>query len=338
MDLLERYLQAVKFWLPKSQQDDIVTELSEDLRSQIEEQESQVGRKLTQPEVEAILKKRGRPVLVANKYLPQQYLIGPVLFPIYKFVLKIAALCYLVPWFLVWIGFLSFDPRYRATHVVGRDLIAAWGSLWLSAIVMVGSVTIAFALLERLRPAFLEDWDPSRLPRIRDTKQIPRYTSVFGAVANVIFLGWWLNGMWSLTIFDHSGVRIVLTSKWETIFWVIALLSMATIAMFAVSFFRPYWTPLRAGIRLVLDAAGAGVFCWFLRAQILAEITVPNVTATRAAEITTAINTQMSRAFPLAIVVFAVILGLVDVGRILRLRSGKSHVAQGLGRQAQPLI
>jgi hypothetical protein len=35
MDLLDRYLQAVSFWLPKRQKDDIVAELSEELRSQM---------------------------------------------------------------------------------------------------------------------------------------------------------------------------------------------------------------------------------------------------------------------------------------------------------------
>jgi len=101
MELLERYLQAVKFWLPKEQKQDIIAELSEDLRSQVEEKETELGRKLSEVEVEAILRQRGRPVLVANRYLPQQYLIGPVLFPIYSFVLKIVALFYLVPWVLV---------------------------------------------------------------------------------------------------------------------------------------------------------------------------------------------------------------------------------------------
>ena len=203
-------------------------------------------------------------------------------------------------------------------------MLGAWGSLWLTAIVLIGSVTIAFALLERLRPRFLEDWEPSKLPPVRDSKQIPRYTSVFGAVANVIFLAWWLNGKWELTVFDRSGVRIVLTAAWQPIFWAIAILSLATIAIFAVSFFRPYWTTLRAGIRLALDVLGAGVFCWFLKAQILAEIIVPKVSAQRAAEITNAFNSQMSHSFPLAIVVFAVIIALVDVGRIIRLRSSRA--------------
>ena len=71
MELIERYLQAVKFWLPKAQKQDIIAELSEDIYSQMEEKESELGRKLSDLEVEIILKQRGRPVLVANRYQPQ---------------------------------------------------------------------------------------------------------------------------------------------------------------------------------------------------------------------------------------------------------------------------
>jgi hypothetical protein len=42
-DLLDRYLHAVRFWLPTSQQQDIVAELSEDLHAQIEEHRSPHG-------------------------------------------------------------------------------------------------------------------------------------------------------------------------------------------------------------------------------------------------------------------------------------------------------
>src|SRR5262249_24053149 len=72
-ELLDRYVHAVGFWLPKKQKADIMAELTEDLRSQIEEKEAELGRKLALPEVECLLKMRGRPVLVANHYLPQQY-------------------------------------------------------------------------------------------------------------------------------------------------------------------------------------------------------------------------------------------------------------------------
>src|SRR5439155_15304481 len=114
MELIERYLQAVKFWLSKNQRQDIIAELSEDIHSQIEERESALGRKLTDDDVEQILKQRGRPLLVAEKYLPQKSLIGPVLFPAYRFVLKLALLCYLVPWAAVWIGLVVLNPSYRS--------------------------------------------------------------------------------------------------------------------------------------------------------------------------------------------------------------------------------
>ena len=114
MELIERYLQAVGFWLPNRQKDDIIAELSADIHAQVEEQETTLGRKMNQAEVEALLKKRGRPVLVANRFLPQESLIGPVLFPVYCFILKVVSLCYLVPWLLITIGLMIANPALPA--------------------------------------------------------------------------------------------------------------------------------------------------------------------------------------------------------------------------------
>ena len=131
MQLLERYLQAVKFWLPKEQKEDIIAELSEDIHSQIDEKEAELGRKLNEGELESILKQRGRPILVANSYLPQQHLIGPVLFPIYRLVLKIVMLCYVAPWTATWIALLIFNSGY-ATKFAGHSWFEILGSLWAS--------------------------------------------------------------------------------------------------------------------------------------------------------------------------------------------------------------
>src|SRR5450631_915853 len=92
MDLIDRYLQAVKFWLPEPQKNDIAAELSEDIDAQVAEREVQLGRPVNEAEVGEILKRIGRPVLVANRYFPRESLIGPILFPVYRFVLKIAML------------------------------------------------------------------------------------------------------------------------------------------------------------------------------------------------------------------------------------------------------
>ncbi len=56
-------------------------------------------------------------------------LIGPAFFPIYRFVLKIVAACYLVPWIMVWFGFMIFDPAYRAAHS-GGGWIGTLGAFW----------------------------------------------------------------------------------------------------------------------------------------------------------------------------------------------------------------
>jgi hypothetical protein len=89
MDLRERYLQAIQTYLPKSQQDDILKELGENLRSQMEDKEAELGRPLNEDEVAVILKKHGHPMFVAARYRQTRHLIGSTLFPVYWFAVKI---------------------------------------------------------------------------------------------------------------------------------------------------------------------------------------------------------------------------------------------------------
>ncbi len=81
-----------------------------------------------------------------------QYLIGPTLFPLYTFVLKAVSFGYLGPWILVWIGMMVFMPAYRASHS-GMALLETWTHFWTLAFMLVGAITIVFAVLEILRRA-----------------------------------------------------------------------------------------------------------------------------------------------------------------------------------------
>ena len=90
MDLFERYLQAVRGFLPSRQQHDVVRELREDLRSQVEDREAELGRPLNKEEQEQMLKHLGHPWLLASRYQPRRQLVGPALFPFYWLILKIA--------------------------------------------------------------------------------------------------------------------------------------------------------------------------------------------------------------------------------------------------------
>ena len=62
-DLIARYLQAVSFWLPRAQRQDIAAELAADIQSQIDYREAALDRPITVPEVEELLRRRGAPIL-----------------------------------------------------------------------------------------------------------------------------------------------------------------------------------------------------------------------------------------------------------------------------------
>lgn len=264
MDLLDRYLHAVRFWLPKAQKKDIIAELSEDIRSQIEEKETELGRKLSEAELEGILKRRGSPFVVAQRYLPQRHLIGPVFFPIYRFVLKLVALGYLLPWMAVWTFLVIFVPSYRAQHP-GLELIKTLGTLWDIALYSFAMITIGFAIAERVRQRFdFEDrWNPRRLPRVRDTLRIPRGSSITELVFGFIFLLFWLGALKfpEITVPGTPPVRLTLGPVWQSfregLYIPVALLALAGMVVSCVNLVRPYWTRVRLGLKAAVNGISA---------------------------------------------------------------------------------
>jgi hypothetical protein len=260
MELLDRYLQAVGFWLPKKQKQDILAELDVDIRSQIEERETGQGRKMEPKEVEAVLKNQGSPFLVAQGYLPRRHLIGPVLFPIYTFVLQLLLLVYFAPWMLVWTVLAVFVPSFRAAHP-GPELLHTLSSLWFSALSTFTFVTLGFAIAEHLKVAdrISEKWTPRKLPAIKNVLRIPRSSSIAEIAAGAIFFIWWL-GIARLPVIhaqDGGSASWFPGRLWESFhgdFLIpVALLGAVEILIAVVNLARPVWTKLRLGIRAALD-------------------------------------------------------------------------------------
>ncbi len=188
MDLIDRYLVAVRRQLPATMQDDIVQELGDSLRSEAEEHERATGHPLTADEQAALLKKRGHPWLMASRYLPQQQLIGPALFPYYRQALKIVVFWVVLP-IVLFGGAINAIYSADSSAVWGRVLGAAWNG----AIYAVGIVTIVFAILdhEKLRITVLDNWNPANLPEPKVGRAIPRSETVLGLVFTLTFLVWW---------------------------------------------------------------------------------------------------------------------------------------------------
>jgi|SRR5579884_3126330 hypothetical protein len=301
MELLDKYLQAVKFWLPGFQQADIIAELRDDIRSEAEEREGVLGRTLTEDEWESLLKQRGRPMLVAEKYLPQRSLIGPVLFPAYWFVLRLALLCYFLPWIGVWIGLVMFSPAYRVQHL---GWAAAGDAYFLlsHALAAAAIVTLVFVILDRIKDKswLTNDWSPRKLPRVRNTQKISRTGSAFELIANVIFGIWWLKILWTLTIFEASGMKVVLPSDWHKFFWPFLLLVVGNIPLRVWNFVRPYWTRERRMARAVSNLATCIVLFFVVKdfAPVLAQ--GPAIAAGKVASLSWIITFGLSLAFAIA--------------------------------------
>jgi hypothetical protein len=318
MELLDRYLHAIEFWLPKRQRQDIIAELSEDLRSQIDEKEAELGRKLQNEEVEAILKRCGSPLAVALRYQPQQYLIGPTLFPIYRFVLALLVAGCVVPQFLVWLGFLIVDPAHRGyLHIENLGLTVVFFAFF---------TTLGFAILERngAMQERLNTWNPRKLPAVGDPNRIPRSNSLFEIGVVVVFNVWFARIFWPRPAIDLFGTQITLASVWKIIFWSYLILSTCNLAISGVNLFRPYWTRRRATFRLVADGLGAGLFCWLLKTQVLVGISASSLPAAKAIQLSNLINFWMVRMLPWAIVATLVILSF-DGYRIMRVRCVHLH-------------
>jgi len=253
MDLVDRYLQAVKFGLPKKQKQDILAELSDDLHSQIQEQEAMLGRSLNQDEIAAILKKFGPPMQVALRYQPQRYLIGPQVFPIYLFVLKLVWLCFFGPWFVIGVALDIFVAANHSGHY--RALTTVLDRFWLAALINLIVVTIVFALIDRYQPdGIWQNWNPLKLPQVRDVNRIPRSSSISELAWYGMISLWWAGAFHFPSI---PGLKIQpapVISRF--FFWPILLLVVGHAAIAAVNAFRSWWTRKRAFLRAALDALG----------------------------------------------------------------------------------
>ena len=209
MNLLDRYLLAVKKYLPWKRQDDVLAELKANLESQLEEKESDLGRPLTPDEMQDWVKHLGAPMVMAARYQPQQYLIGPTIFPMYWWVMRLALLWCLVIYSVVRaVEILANSPSGPA--VLEAVLGAPWSLLVTAAWVTAVFAAVEFATTHSLAkfPANVlgnVDWSPGTLPTAEDSAvEGKRPRSHAHAVGEVVF--GFLIVIWLLLIPGHPYV------------------------------------------------------------------------------------------------------------------------------------
>jgi len=266
MELIDRYLQAAKLALPRSQQNDVIRELTDEILSQVEEKEAALGRPLTEDEQVGLLKQLGHPMMLAARYRKQQYLIGPAVFPIYWLLLKLVLV-------LVLFGMAVAAVVVAAT---GRGLGAALGTLAqypFAAIYAFAWVTFVFAVMEYFQAKFnlSAKWDPRTLPKL--SKVAPRHSLVestaclfFGAVFGV----WWLVGLkHQFFIFGPGIAYLHFGPVFQTIYPLFVVLVMADIVRHTIALLLPGWEKGRFAFSLFFRAMNLLVLYFLINAADL---------------------------------------------------------------------
>ena len=277
MELMDRYLKAVAKALPEAQREDIIRELSEDIRSEMEDRARDLGRPLMEAEQQALLKQHGNPLLLAARYRQDhrtlafgRQLIGPVLFPFY---VKVLSFNLGLTFVVIAIIFIALGASGQ--KVGFNDILTA---CLLQLLIQLGVVTLIFSLIERHLTKNPDRWDLSgtcgglRLDvkmeknitlRIDRSQWMSRFESASIIIASTIALVW-LTGVqrYPFLIFGPAAAFLKLAPIWYQVYFPIVLLTVAEIVRATINLVRPDWTLFRAVYSLFVHcgAAGGGVF------------------------------------------------------------------------------
>ena len=302
MDLVDRYVNAVAKALPEQQRDDLIGELTEDIRSEMDDRQRELGRPLTQDEQEAMLKKRGNPLLLAAQYRQDQrsvafgrQIIGPVLYPFYVKVLS----------FNLGLTFVVVAVIFTALAISGqkigfKDVVS---TCLMQLFIQLGVVTLIFSAVQKHLTKYPDRWHLSgrsagveldlnierdierRLgPALRGSGgEVSRFESVSIVVACAVAIAW-ITGVQSypFLILGPAASFLKLAPVWSQVYFPILMCTVAEIVRAIINLARPDWTRFRAIARILVHAGGLAVAYFLVRAS--SWVTAGDVTGDKALE------------------------------------------------------
>jgi hypothetical protein len=307
MDLVERYMAAIRRSLPPAKADDIAAEIADDLHSRREDREEALGRPLTRDEVTAMLRSFGHPLVVAARFRPHQYLIGPDVYPFYLFVMKIV----LAVGAALVAGLAIISLVLGDTNFV-RALAQAIGNLFSFVLFATAVVTIVFAVLERsgFPTDHLAKWTPEQLPDPLDKPQ-SQWESAFEVGLGIAFLLWWA-GLVRIPELWGADVPIRAAPVWEQFYMPILLLLVVQLLFNLMKWLRPRWKTANSLATIFISLATLAVIAGLARADSW-------VVATQAGK--PGIADSVNLAIKIGLLAVAVMMVLQALGEIWKLIS-----------------
>ena len=269
MQIVDRYLQSLKSCLPAAQADDIVKELSENIFSQVEDKESELGRPLTEPEVEAILKHHGHPLVVASRYRQEQrsvsfgrQIIGAALFPFYIRVLK----------FNLGLTSVILIVIFAALFAGGQPIGAFPQIFAYQLLIQFAIVTLIFWLVDQHFTKFPDRWDPRKPYGMRhpamtspeDSPRLSRAKPIAQLIALAVALFWLRSVQHSqFLIFGPAAAFLSLSPAWGRFYIPIIVLILLGMIHAGINAIRPDWVRFH-WLMSIVTRAGELLLCYFL--------------------------------------------------------------------------
>jgi hypothetical protein len=257
-----------------------------------------------------MLKAFGHPLVVAGRYRPHQYLIGPETYPFYIHALKVV----LVTGAALLAGLAVLSLVLSESDIV-RAVTRAAGDLWSFFFFAIALVTLIFALLERngFAASHVGKWMPEQLPDPLDRPQ-SQWNSAFEIGCGIAFLLWW-TGVVTIPSIARGGILIQPAPVWQVFYLPILLLASAQLLVNLVKWARPRWTRLTGVLTILICIATLAIIAGLQRVGVWVVAAPASLDPAGAAGVAESVNLAIRIAF----VAVAVVMLLQLLGEIWKL-------------------
>jgi hypothetical protein len=333
MELVDRYLKTVGHYLPKEQREDILREMSENIRSEVEDRERELGRPLTAAEEEALVRKQGNPLLVAGRYRQEQHSvafgrqwIGPELFPLYLQVLS----------FNLGLSSVIIVSLFAARLAFGQEV--SFGGL-LSAIfsqvlIQGGIITAIFSVVNSQLRKHPDRWDPRKpgglsAPQFAD-EDVPRGAQRVSRMESACqFITLTASVLWlraargsRFWVLGPAAHLFLVSPVWRQVYWPVVLVALVGMLQSGLNLFHPTWIRFRSWVRMGMNAISLAIVAYLVQARVWLTLPVSNGTEVGNEKFLAIVNQSVFFGLLMAAVILVGFL-IVDVRLLIRTRSEK---------------
>jgi len=329
MDLIDRYVAEVGRHLPVRSRDDIEKELKSTLEEMLEDRSRQSGRPRDEAMEMELLKEYGAPGKVAETYHSTQYLIGPRMYPLFIFVLKIV-FSVLGVMGIVGLG-LALSKVGFAGREFAQTLVQTVSGYIGIAITAFGNNVLIFAILDRVlpdtdvvTPGRHAEWDPATLVKeqapdtVKPAELVGEIIFTFAALVvlnfypQILGLSFAVDGKWSFVpMFSDVFFRFL---PWINMVW----LTQVGLDLYLLR--HNAWSTITRAVKILVEAASLAITIAILRTPGIIGFTAESLSGSPFTPETAQTLTNVFHSiFPLILILILIIQGVELARSIYRL-------------------